>query len=307
MATHNTNVGRMQVGLVEGADLPLPPPEPFQSQHQERRQPIAQHQDQQLSQPPPALASEGDIVPRRPAQTKEALLPIPTKSYAVDDATVINLPAGESGANNNTGARNHTQGNHSAAVHTAGDHHRGEEGHPIISLLLGRFTVLHREGRLEEAAATLQQALDLMEKKRLKTARRKVIPRQDTEPPGGSSNVHEEGKAPYRGAQDSKKVESGEPECVGESENGNISVEHEVVAGDGLLESAAEASTIAGVMNDLGCTLQQVKEGWKSASNSCSPTSRKPRSKQQVDSESYCRTCPFLLTPSTVASPLHQR
>eukprot|EP00903_Cladosiphon_okamuranus_P014127 g13129.t1 len=243
-----------EVGLVEGADLPLPPPKPFKSQHQGRKQRIAQDQDQQLSQTPPLLALTGDILQLCPARAEQGLSSLPTNS-AVDDATDIIPPTADSSTNGYRRTADDGQEDHSTEVHPAGDHDRSKEGQLVTSLLLERFTMLHREGRLEEAAATLQDALDVMEKKRLKAAKRKKekeegSPRQDTKPPGGRSNVREEGKAPYSGSKDSKEAQSGEP------------------------EDAAEASVIAGVMNDLGCTLQQLGEAelWYREALRLSPT-----------------------------------
>lgn len=167
-----------------------------------------------------------------------------TKSYAVNDFTETRLAAADAAGNDYSRATDDGQDDYSPVVGTAGDdYHRSKEDRLTTSHLLGRFTELYREGRLEEAAATLQQALGLMESKRRMTARSTATRLQDTTLPGGSSIVHEEGKAPYWGAKGSTGAH---PEA-------------EVVAGDELLESAAEASAIAGVMNDLGCTLLEVK------------------------------------------------
>lgn len=290
----------MQVGFVAGADLPLPPPEPFQPQHQEHAQPIAQ----QLSQPLPDPASEGEILQKQhPAQEEAALQPAPvqlstglstrasrevsqeistgarqteqtegrpeaaptTKTYAVADVIDVtknsNLAAGTTGSDHGTVVDAKAGG---------GDFDRGEEGEgrSTTSHLLGRFAVLHREGRLEEAAATLQQALHIMESKRRNTVRRGVGRQQDSDLLDASSIVDEDGTGPNNFAEDSKRAQLGETKSLGRPEKGKISVEREVVAGGGRLVSEAEASTIAGVMNDLGCTLQQVKGAGGSGSAS---------------------------------------
>lgn len=294
MATHMKHECRMQVGLVAGADLPLPPPEPFQ--HQEHTQLIAQHQHQQLSQPLLILASEGEILQRRQAQKEKALQPLPsrlsmglptrtprevsveiptdsrptegrlaptptTTGYAVDIVTETSLTATDTAGYDYGRTTDHGQDDFG--------YHGGEEGHLTASHLIGRFRVLHSKGRLEEAAATMQQALGLMEEsKRRKEARRKITPLHDIALPGGSSIVHAEGKAPYDGIKDTKGGQPDEAGDRGRSENGNISrssteLECEVAAGDRLLESVTDASAIADVMNDLGCTLAQVKRGVK--------------------------------------------
>lgn len=297
----------MQVGLAAGADLPLPPPEPFQSRHQEPTQPTAQQHHHQLSQMPPNPASEGDFLQRLPPHEEGALWALPsrlstgfptnvpretsteieiptevesspaegrgpeatptTTSYAVDDVAEISpAAAGTAAGDDYSRVTDPAQDDHSTAVGTAGDvYHGGEEGRLTTSHLLGRFTVLHRDGRLEEAAATLQQALGLMESKRRKTARRKGSPLRGAVLPAACSIVHEEGKALNSGAKDTMGAQSGGAGDGGNSDNRNISgpstePEREVDK-DRSSESAAEDSAIAGVMNDLGCTLQQVKEG----------------------------------------------
>lgn len=284
--------------------LPPPEPFQSQHQEHAQPIAQHQHQHQQLPQPPPNPASEGETSQRQRAQKEGALQPLPsrsstdfptstprgvskrvrpdgsptesprspealpaTTSYGLDVVTDTRLAAADTAGNDPSGIADYGQDDNSAAAvdHTAGDgYYESEEGQPTASHLLGRFPVLHRAGRLEEAAATLQQALGLMQSNRRTTVGRKASPLQDTVLPGGSSFVHEEGKAPYSGAKDTNGAQFGEAGDERKPGNGNISgssakLEHEVVAGDRLFESAAEASAIAGVMNDLGCTLQQVK------------------------------------------------
>ncbi|CAM9959572.1 unnamed protein product [Ectocarpus sp. 12 AP-2014] len=163
-----------------------------------------------------------------------------------------------------------------------GDQHEHVQ---LISHLLERFAVLYRQSRLEEAAVTAQQTLRLMEDMRSKR-REKVAAAAPTEhkssenmavraeiPNNGGANENMSGW----GADDKERVVNNEVGSGwGESRRlpAEIANREHVSLGSGgergsdeivhlELERAsekasAEASAIAGVMNDLGCTLQQL-------------------------------------------------
>ncbi|CBJ26241.1 putative methyltransferase [Ectocarpus siliculosus] len=157
-----------------------------------------------------------------------------------------------------------------------GDQH---EHRQLISHLLERFAVLYGQSRLEEAAVTSQQTLRLMEGMRSKR-REKVVAAAPTEHKSAENmavraeildgaNENMSG----RGADDKEGVINNEgvggwgesrrrPADIANREHVSLSSggergSDEIVRLE-LEKASAEASAIAGVMNDLGCTLQQL-------------------------------------------------
>lgn len=99
-----------------------------------------------------------------------------------------------------------------------------------LSTLLERFPLLHRQGLLEEAAETLHRALGIMEGTTREASRRDINSEQI--PPDLDANGLGGDKA-------------------------GVGLGLKSIDGDGM-GSMKEISAMAGVMNDLGCTLQQV-------------------------------------------------
>ncbi|CAM9749410.1 unnamed protein product, partial [Ectocarpus sp. 6 AP-2014] len=157
-----------------------------------------------------------------------------------------------------------------------GDQH---EHLQLISHLLERFAVLYGQSRLEEAAITSQQTLRLMEGMRSKR-REKVVAAAPTEHKsaenmavraeildGANENMSGRGADDKEGFINNKGVGG-----WGESRRRPADIvnrEHVSLSSGGergsdeivrleLEKASAEASAIAGVMNDLGCTLQQL-------------------------------------------------
>ncbi|CAB1106838.1 unnamed protein product [Ectocarpus sp. CCAP 1310/34] len=165
-----------------------------------------------------------------------------------------------------------------------GDQHEHVQ---LISHLLERFEVLYRQSRLEEAAVTSQQALRLMEEMRSKR-REKVAAAAPTEhksaenmavraeiPDNGGANENMSGWV----ADDKERVVNNEggsgwgesrrlPEEIVNREHVSVSSGGERGSDEIVRlevekaseKASAEASVIARVMNDLGCTLQQLEE-----------------------------------------------
>lgn len=293
-----------------GADRPLPPPEPFQGEMQPLDPQQQQHQkplqaplntpvgEKHLQQQRLPLGDEGDegdeekevrqVLPTTVLQTditskssaatttptvlrSEAIL---TESDKVDEHKPIpDVPPAAS-------ERNFVAAADVTVMDTgnSGDHNSSAtDSKKEISYLLDRFSMLHREGRLEEAAATLEQALGIMEGKRrwrrydaraadaTAAAVNQNIP-ENKFSPAGSSIAGGERSPPYRGVKDAEGANRGGKDGVAR-ENSSDSVgqglgpDRKFLREDEHLESSvavAEASAIAGVMNDLGCTLQQV-------------------------------------------------
>lgn len=159
-----------------------------------------------------------------------------------------------------------------------GDQH---EHLQLISHLLERFAVLYRQSRLEEAAVTSQQTLRLMEgmrsKRREKVAAAAPTEHKSEENIAVQAEILDNGGANENmsgweadGKERIAKHEGGSgwgelrrlPADVANREHVNLSCGGERDSDDivrlELEKASAEASAIAGVMNDLGCTLQQV-------------------------------------------------
>lgn len=151
----------------------------------------------------------------------------------------------------------------------------------LISHLLERFAVLYRQSRLEEAAVTSQQTLRLMEgmrrKRREKAAAAAPTEHKSAENIAALAHIPDNGGAKENmsgwGADGKKRVVKDEggsgwgesrilPADIVKREHVSLRSEEERDYDEiGRLElekTSAEASAIAGVMNDLGCTLQQV-------------------------------------------------
>lgn len=95
-----------------------------------------------------------------------------------------------------------------------------------VSPLLDRFIVLHSDGNLEEAALTLERVIEMLGQEK---SRRRIYRQQ---------------------GHGDKNGRLSDAENKYHNEYLQEVVEHQ--------EEQKEAFMIAGVMNDLGCTLQQV-------------------------------------------------
>lgn len=102
----------------------------------------------------------------------------------------------------------------------------------MLGHLLERFVQLHRDGQLEEAATTARQRLTIMESKRTR-----II------------------SAPANGLMPSNIDNSAD--------------QHVLEKSDFESTKRDEDLAIAGVMNDLGCTLQQVSRIYVFQKTSC--------------------------------------
>lgn len=280
-----------------GADRPLPPPEPFREEvqlvePQQLQAPLnmpverdlleqqrlslgdKEEQEQGVRQVSPTTVLPTDIPSESVATTpmmevrSEAIW---TKSNTIDERDAIpDVPpaASERGF---VAADVATTSTGNSGYNSRGMTHFDKQ----TSYLLESFSMLHRDGRLEEAAATLEQALGIMEGRR---RQRRDDARAATTIAAVNSNIPEnklfpahssiadgEGNTPYRGVEEMAGASRGKDGVAQEYSSHNvgpmIGPEREFLREDKHLESSvavAEASAIAGVMNDLGCTLQQV-------------------------------------------------
>lgn len=141
-----------------------------------------------------------------------------------------------------------------AAADTSGTYH-GTDDDELIPHLLERFSLLYGEGRLEEAVTTSKRALDIMKRRRMimtRAAMGAVRGEYGGEGPLVGHDIEEYHKAEDRlslgGGHDTEGYQAGEDRP--NSDSGLDEVDD--------LDSTDTAFAMAGVMNDLGCTLQQV-------------------------------------------------
>lgn len=272
-----------------GADSPLPPPEPFQEKVQPIEPPPPQQPPPQLQRPLDAPLREELLQQRRLPLQEDVRQATITTALPTDAPTKVSVADTSTKDRSGASPKSNTIGEHEATadivrvgdlavagvetIDTGGYNSEGmTDSERLISYLLGRFPLLHREGRLEEAAATLQQALSIMEgrmRNRRDDAAAAVesnIP-EDRSFPANFDIADRESDAPYGGEKEmegASRDELGVEREYSDSFGSRFGPGRELLERDLHLESSAaasEASAIAGVMNDLGCTLQQVQRG----------------------------------------------
>lgn len=281
-----------------GADLPLPPPEPFQEQLQPVEQP-QQQQPEPEPQPPLSMPLREELLQQQRLSLKEeddndVQQATPTTTRTADTPDELSPAVASTKGRLEAFPTNSTIDEHEdnatnsplvsqipfpvadmMAMDTDDSDYNSRNItslEKLISYLLGRFSMLHQEGSLEEAAATLQQALSIMEGRREKRrdgARAATAAVESNLPDNKSfsadySVAGEELNTPHSGAKEmegASRDEDGVERENSDTFGSRFGPDREFLPVDKNSESSAvatEASAIAGVMNDLGCTLQQV-------------------------------------------------